>query len=161
MLVSVQFPGVVTYWMLHQLYLFPSVFLSFLPLVVDSGHSPSIRRTKSSLLLPEHERRTHFNKFLVDSTLFPHTVTYKPFKQQPESLVVKICLAISGEGVDFKSLFNYTLKGPHTMGSHYAEWNPCIPPIFVLKLPSSSFGVTQKDWQLQFAVFKTYRVRCL
>lgn len=68
---------------------FPSVFVSFLPLVVDSGHSPTILWTKSWLLLPEHERRTHFNKFLVDRTLFPHSVIYKPFKQQPESPVVK------------------------------------------------------------------------
>lgn len=59
--------------------------------------------------------------------------------------MVKLCLAISGEGVGFKRLFNYALKGTHTMGFHYVGRNPRITPIFVLQLSSSSFGVTHKD----------------
>lgn len=43
--------------------------------------------------------------------------------------MVKLCLAISGEGVGFKRLFNYALKGTHTMGFHYVGRNPRITPI--------------------------------
>lgn len=148
--------------MLHQSYRLPfSQCFHIIPSSSSSGHSPTILWTKSWLLLPEHERRTHFNKFLVDRTLFPHSVIYKPFKQQPESPVVKICLAISGEGVDFK-VFSITLwkvltQWAFTKQGEIHVFHPFLRYNSQVLLLES----LRKIGSCNLLYSKTYRVACL